>query len=101
MLLENEVKVDPRRSQGDFALCMLKYGVKLNPEFVGRVFRKNNITVKKNKSKSYLKFTQSNMAYWASFVSALWGIPYYTIHYLDESSFQPRSESINNSDRCH
>jgi len=85
------VQADPVRTRQQFAHSLVKFGIRIDRHFVGRVFSKWNVTTKRVGWKSWLKFTASNLRYYADFVTAVRLIPWHRIHYLDESSYSDRS----------
>jgi hypothetical protein len=94
VLLMSEIRKNPFRSQHEFATAMQDYGVFVADGWIERVFASWKYTHKMGRFKSMLKFTHSNMAYYAAFVIAIRLQAWFQLKFLDEASFDDRSEFL-------
>jgi hypothetical protein len=72
---------------------LMKHGFDVSRTFVQNILKQWKWPFKKADPKQPLKYTPQNLAYYLEFIQRVEKIDYSKLHYLDESSFNPRQLS--------
>lgn len=93
-ILAKEVEIDPCRSQQQLALALGHYGVAVERDYVQRSLEHMGISYKAVSNKNELKFSMENIIYYADYMSWVRSVPWIRLKFMDECSFESRSECL-------
>jgi len=90
VLLWQEIKADPLRTVCQFGCVLRDNGWDVSDSWVQRCFARWGFSLRKPNYKNINKFKATNIIYYCSFTMEVVTLPWLSLKYLDESSFDTR-----------
>jgi hypothetical protein len=92
-VLITELRIDPLRTQQQLARSLETYGFAVSKGFVQRACKRIGFSSKGVSHKHENKFSIENVLYYADFLTLIRTVPWITLKFSDEASFESRSAS--------